>query len=494
MKNLKTIVLGILWPIERKELKKFLPMSIMMLFVLFNYHVLRSLKDCFVVPNIGAEAISFIKVYAVVPAAVILMLVYAKMTTCMKNKHIFYIFALIFLSFFLIFAFVLYPNQELIHPDPNQIKALESTKIKILLWQLDFSRLKWFFKIYSRWIFVLFYIFAELWGSVMIFLLFWQFANYITKTEEAKRFYPMFGFIGNIGVISGGILVQYFSQTKLFVTYISLCTSAAVVIIVALYIYINKKVLTDARYKIDHTRKIEWEKPKLSLRDGFKLIFSSKYLGFIAILVISYGITVNLIEGPWKSKIRELYPSQSQYAHFMGTLQVFTGIVSMIAMLIGANILKKISWLSGAMVTPLILSISGMGFFIFVVFDQPVNLYIMQLVAFDPLWLAVTFGMIQNVFTKATKYSFFDPTKEMAYIPISSELQTKGKAAVDVVGARFAKSFGAIIQSSLFIIFPTLQYSDITHYLMVIFLVISVIWLIDVKMLYKRYDKIVNSN
>ena len=99
------------------------------------------------------------------------------------------------------------------------------------------------------------------------------------------------------------------------------------------------------------------------------------------------------------------------------------------------------------------------------------------------------FGMVQNVLSKATKYSFFDPTKEMAYIPIDRELKTKGKAAVDIVGARLAKALGALLQSSLFIIFPAASYATITPYLMVIFIIVALIWMFDVKLLFAEYDK-----
>ncbi len=65
-----------------------------------------------------------------------------------------------------------------------------------------------------------------------------------------------------------------------------------------------------------------------------------------------------------------------------------------------------------------------------------------------PLMLAVIFGMIQNIMSKSANTRFFDPTKEMAYIPLDPESKVKGKAAVDVVGARLGKSGGSFVQQA----------------------------------------------
>jgi AAA family ATP:ADP antiporter len=66
------------------------------------------------------------------------------------------------------------------------------------------------------------------------------------------------------------------------------------------------------------------------------------------------------------------------------------------------------------MLTPLMMLITGLAFFAFILFATELDPYITMFTAMSPLVLAVTIGMVQNVLSKATKYSLFDSTKEMA--------------------------------------------------------------------------------
>src|SRR5262249_12963747 len=81
------------------------------------------------------------------------------------------------------------------------------------------------------------------------------------------------------------------------------------------------------------------------------------------------------------------------------------------------------------------------------------------LTSMSPLAICIFFGATQNILSKASKYSVFDTTKEMAFIPLDHESKLKGKAAIDGVGSRLGKSGGSIIHQGLLLVFKSLNAS-----------------------------------
>jgi ATP:ADP antiporter, AAA family len=51
-----------------------------------------------------------------------------------------------------------------------------------------------------------------------------------------------------------------------------------------------------------------------------------------------------------------------------------------------------------------------------------------------------------QVFGKGAKFSMFKPAEEMVYIGLDEQSRTKGKAAIDVVGAQTGKSLASMLQ------------------------------------------------
>jgi AAA family ATP:ADP antiporter len=479
----------VIWPIEWNENKKFLPMAFMMFLILFNYSTLRSVKDGFVVTNVGPEAISFLKMYVVFPCAIMAMIIYSKLCNIMTQQKVFYTVTGFFVSYVLVFALLIYPNPDMFHPNPETIDALV----------VSFPLFKWFIKIAGKWTFATFYVIAELWGSMMLSLLFWSFANQITKTAEAKRFYSMFGMLGNLGLVLAGFLGTIFLtdnvlKLELKMMPVLLIVAFAGVLLMLTYSWIQNNVLTDLNfYDPSEQRNDKKKKAKLSLGESFKLIFSSRYIGMIALLVLAYGISINLVEGIWKAKIKELYPDQDAYTAYMLAFQGYQGTASIIFMIVGANILRKCSWTTTAMLTPIMILCTGLGFFTLIFFGDSVSTLGLGMMFAEPLKLAVMMGMVQNVLSKATKYSLFDATKNMAYIPLDLELKTKGMAAVEVVGGRLGKSGGGFIQSTFFML-TGLPFASATPYFAGIFFVIVVLWTIAVKALGKEYNNLVKDH
>lgn len=478
------------WPVHAFELKKLLPMFFMFFCISFNYTILRDTKDTLIVTAAGAESIPFLKIWGVVPGAIIFMFIYAKLSNMLSKENLFYVTIIPFIVFFGLFTLYLYPARESLTPDTS-VKFLQS-----------FLPAGWggFIAAYQHWTFSLFYILAELWGSVALSLLFWGFANQITKVSEAKRFYTLFGLGANIALIFSGPAIVYVSDIRkhipagvdawqISLNYLMGMVVIAGIIIVGIYYWMHRAVLTDPRfYDPAQVKGPKKEKAKMSLVESFAFLFRSKYILCLAVLVIAYGISINIVEVTWKSQLKLQYPNYNDYSTFMGYFSFFTGAVTIIMMLFGGgNIIRRMGWGFAALVTPVVLLITGVAFFAFVIFGHNLSAYI-DAIGTTPLFLAVMFGAAQNIMSKSSKYSLFDPTKEMAYIPLDDESKVKGKAAIDVVGARLGKSGGSLIQISLLSIFGSIAL--ITPYVAAILFLIIGAWILAAKSLNRQFLKL----
>jgi AAA family ATP:ADP antiporter len=235
----------------------------------------------------------------------------------------------------------------------------------------------------------------------------------------------------------------------------------------------------------------EPNKTKLGLKESFKYIISSKYLWLLLICSASFGLTMNLVEAVWKAKIKELYSTVNQYAEFNSLYIMWTGISIIFMTIIGNNIMKHHNWFVAAVITPIIIITTGSAFFILIVFEDHMLLLVDKILLTSPLILAVSIGAIQNVIVKGTKYSIWDSSREMLYIPLDNELKTKGKAAVDVISSKIGKSSSGLIQSILFTIFPTATAISIAPAMMIVFIIACIAWIYAVRVIYHEYKKII---
>ena len=480
---------SILWPVHSFELKKLLPMFLMFFFISFNYTILRDTKDTLIVTaaGSGAEAIPFLKVWGVLPMAVLFMIIYAKLSNKLSKPKLFYSTIIPFIVFFALFATVLYPLRDYLHP------TAFADSLQNMLPQ-GFMGL---IAIIRNWTYSLFYIMSELWGSVALSLLFWGFANDIMKVTEAKRFYTLLGLGANLALLVSGPAIILVSDIRkklpadvdawgVSLNFLMGMVVVAGILIIGIYHWINKNVLTDPKfYDPTEQKKAKKAKPKMSMKESFLYLARSKYIACLAILVIAYGISINIIEVTWKSQLKLQYTNANDYSTFMGYFSTFTGLVTVFMMLfVGGNVIRRFGWGVAATVTPIVLLITGTAFFSFVLFRE--NLIgAIAMIGTSPLFLACIIGAVQNIMSKSSKYSLFDPTKEMAYIPLDQESKVKGKAAIDVVGARLGKSGGSLLQQGLIVTLGSI--AAMTPYVAAILFGIIAIWIFAARSLNKQF-------
>lgn len=460
----------------KKERQKLFPLGLMFFCILFNYTILRDTKDVLMITayKSGAEVIPFIKTYCNLPAAIGFTALYANMCDRMELKNVFYACVIPFLIFFASFALFMYPARNIIHPH---------AMVDVLAAQLP-AGFGAPLAIVRNWSFAVFYVMAEMWGSVVTSLLFWGFANEVTTVEEAKKYYPLFGMGANVALIFSGQYVKWVSNLRgtlapgvdawaVSLRYLMAAVVASGGVLLAAYKYMQDNIVAKDPKMAAQKKLPRKKKERMSMKESANFLISSPYIRDLATLVISYGLCINIVEVSWKSKLKMAFPDPNAYSAFMGNFSSVTGTVTLVMMLLGRTIFQKFGWKVAAMVTPTMIGVTGIGFFGLTLFPGSVA-PLAALAGTTPLMLAVLVGAAQNILSKSAKYSLFDPCKEMAYIPLDQESKTKGKAAIDVVGNPLGKSGGALIQQVL--IFAVGSLAASTPYLAAILFAMIFVW------------------
>lgn len=488
---------ALFWPVHKEELKRFVPMLVIFFLICFNYSILRASKDALVVtaPSSGAEAIPFIKVWAILPMALLMTLIFTRLSNRFSREKVFYFMMSIFLGFFFIFAFVLYPFRDSLHPHEMADRLQE-------ILPLGFKGL---IAIFRNWTFTAFYIMSEMWSTMIMTVLFWGFANDVSSVKDAKRLYGLLGVAANLStILSGQVstvisraafdfpLLSFFgtdswSQAVLFLNCIVI---GAGILCIVLFKWLHLKGLG---YNSQH---IPTGEPtiKMGLRKNFAYLAKSKYLICIAIIVVMYNIAINLVEVVWKNQVKELYPSASDFSAYMGQVLTAIGVVATLtAIFISGNLIRRFSWTTTAMISPVIILFTSIGFFTFLLFkESSFSMWIAGFFTTSPLVIGVFFGSLQNCLARASKYTVFDATKELAFIPLSQESKLKGKSAIDGVGSRVGKSGGSLIHQSLLMVFGTVSLS--TPYVAVILMGAIGAWIVAVRSLGRQFNQLVTQN
>ena len=188
------------FPIQPSELPQFLSLSLMMFLFIYIYTTARDTKDTLIVSNCGAEAIPFLKLYGVMPSALLFFMGYSKAVEYfgrsrqsfkygdatatgtsanvsdagLGQRRLFTAIMMLFLGFYGLFAFWLYPNRNMLHWTDANVNAVTATAGSGILGRVVLPMDSAPMKLIRYWSFSLYFIVSELWASAGVPLLFWQ--------------------------------------------------------------------------------------------------------------------------------------------------------------------------------------------------------------------------------------------------------------------------------------------------------------------------------
>lgn len=465
----------IFWPVHTHELKKILPMFVLFFLISFVYHLLRCMKITIMVKTsgIGAEALPFLKLWVILPSAVIFTYLYTVLCSKFNRVQVFNYIILIFIAYFAVFLFFIYPNRD----------ALTLTYIPNILTTILPSGCSGLISIIRHFHLTSFYVFAEMWSIIVLSILFWGFSNEVTKMNEAKRFYALIALGANFAGIFSGQATIFLTATvfnpslkygltswdqtvfMLLATVIVFCF-----LMILLFNWLDKKIAIynanndyinlannthENNTQANNTKLIDKEKPeKISLYESIIYLMKSKYAGCLAIIVVSYNVVYNIADVLWTDQLNHRFEDPNSLNLYLARLDSITGVVSVIlAIFVFSNCMRKFGWTITALISPMIWLVASITLFAGLLMENTNSAYLISYLFVNLPFndIIIMLGTIQMCLGRASKYTIFDQSKEIAFIPLSTTNKRKSKAVIDGIGSRFGKSGSAIFFQVLLI-------------------------------------------
>ncbi len=256
------------------------------------------------------------QIYGVLPAATLFIGVYSKMASLLERKALFYATCVPFFVFFFVFDVLIYPNRHSIQPALSTVRSvlgLVASSSSSIDGGAGGGASAMFAKLLANWTSSVYYVIAEVYSSVSVGILFWQYANDVVSVDQARRFYPLFAQMSGVApIVAGQYVVRYASRSKDFGESLNRVTRLITfsgVMICLFYGWSNAYIeRTEAKAEAgvaangvvggdgsgassaaQSKRGKEKKKAKMTMVESARFLASSEYLRLIATLVLGYG-------------------------------------------------------------------------------------------------------------------------------------------------------------------------------------------------------------
>ena len=313
---------------------------------------------------------------------------------------------------------------------------------------------------------------------------FWGFANDLYSEDEGKRLFPLIAYGATLGALAGSIVSKKLWK-PLGAYKMMLVTAAVLGVCILLSILIHKREIRRLGQKAGaadpelEARKKAQEKP-LKAGGGFRLVFRSRYLLYIAIVIAIYNfvnqvgeyILGKVLQGMAQKAIPAAVDAQTMeqmkvtyIGQFYSGYQLLTNLAAMVIALFFVSRIFRWVGVAGALLIFPIMVLGGYG-----LVTAGAALVVIK-------WVKI----VEN----GTDYSLMNATKHALYLITSREEKYKAKAAIDTFFVRGGDFLGGLL---IFVGTTFLAFRSVENYAL-INAVSILVWIVLCFFIIREYKK-----
>lgn len=386
-----------------------------------NYAILRSARNALAVTDLGggAQSIPWFELCGTMPGAVLMTMGLAWLLNRMPIHKVFFVSLALFVSFFILFSFVIYPAL------PQMVAFLGTGWMAAMLPKLAS---------------LLFFVMAELWKIALLTILFWGFVNQSISMENAKKYYAPLMLGGSVGTVLASPIISLCTSDALSGKSwgYSLVLMTGVLVILSAVAALCFFLLSRSLKPVSEVE--EEEKENLSVLESIKICFRSSHLFLLAWLTIADYVAYAIGEVVFFDVLKTHYPDPRDYCDFMGKLSLWSGILTAFsALVITPYLLRRCRWVVASLVTPICLLVTLTAFFLFVWHPALA----------ERSGLVILSGSLFFCLVRAAKFTLFDTSKEISFLLLPGVEKMQGKLVIDGMCARLGRGGASFLSLSL---------------------------------------------
>lgn len=512
----KTSFIGYFFPILPKERKRVLMMIAMFCCISFTYTFLRIFKDRIVYSVLdNTETKHWLKLFCFL-ATQFLVIFSQNISSKSDFNTAFASLTLYFAGFLVLNTVAIFISQFL--PIFGNDTFADSMFVSSSMGPRGLSFLYPLVLVFNFLPYSVFYVLAEVVGSLMVSFCFMTYLNNNTTENQNKRFVKVLYFFSNMFSFFSSLAARawtnhYKNKPKAdsdkFFYIFSLGAVALYLVVLLIKKVLEKELQNKIVISTTAPKKAGSKKKKLGFKDSLALMFNSKFLLYMSLLSCFYNISANFFDtanSSGMSASANFYSEdKSSYSTiFKSTDGICTSLLTCVIIISPLTFIPDTYGIGVFACIPLVISVLGaLVQFVFTIINYPITgndvvrpfnklsdyaVFSPEIEQAKPRWESIA-GTATQIAIKVSKYAFYDIIKEAISMKIDPELRPLFKGVFDGSIAKFGKSAGSMYGIIMYSIFESNDarfYFPITT---IIILIFAAIWIYAIRYLSKAFNK-----